>query len=86
MDVVAVSGFNNWNDPKAVSLVWFRNDGNLGFTEHVLAYAPTHLITLAAGDLDGNGWPALVSGEFYAYLPFDNRLSRVTVWHPTPRR
>ena len=81
MDIVCVSGFNDWKNPKAVSLVAFMNDGRMGFTQHVLAYAPTQLITCAAGDLDGSGRPSLVTGGFYSYPPFD-RMSRVTLWRP----
>jgi hypothetical protein len=81
MDVVCTSGFNDWSRPKAVSVVAFMNDGKMNFTEHVLAYAPTQLITLAAADMDGSGRPSLVTGGFYSYPPFD-RMSRITLWRP----
>jgi hypothetical protein len=83
VDVVAVSGFNDWSKSDAQSLVWFRNDGHEGFTPHVLSYAPTHLTTLAAADLDGRGRPSLITGAFLSYPPYD-RPSRVLVWRRTP--
>jgi len=79
MDIVCVSGFNDWKNPKAASLVAFMNDGNMNFTMHVLAYAPTQLITCAAGDLDGSGRPSIVAGGFYSYPPFD-KMGRITLW------
>jgi hypothetical protein len=78
-DVVAVSGFNHWDDPEAASLVVFQNDGHMNFTPHVLAHVPNHLMTVTAADLDGNGRPVLVTGGFYAYGPWDH-MSRVMVW------
>ena len=84
MDIVCVSGFNDWNDPGAASLVVFKNDGQMNFTQHVLAHAPIQLITVGAGDLDGSGRPTLVTGGFYSYPPFD-RMSRITLWHQNPR-
>jgi hypothetical protein len=83
MDVVCTSGFNDWNKPKAVSVVAFMNDGKMNFTEHVLAYAPTQLISLAVADMDESGRPSLVTGGFYSYPPFD-RMSRITLWRPKP--
>jgi len=85
MDIVCVSGFNDWNDPTAASLVVFKNDGHMNFTPHVLAHAPIQLIACAAGNLDGSGQPALVTGGFYSYPPFD-RMGRITLWHQNPRR
>lgn len=79
VDVVAVSAFNEWDKPGAQSLVWFRNDGHEVFTPHVLAYTPTHLLTVAVADMDGNGTPAIVTGAFFSAAPFD-QLSRVLVW------
>jgi hypothetical protein len=84
MDVVCVSGFNDWKKPDAVSVVAFKNDGHMNFTPHVLAHAPIQLITLAAGDLDGSGRPSLVTGGFYSYPPFD-RMGRIMLWRPAPR-
>lgn len=81
-DVVALSAFNEWENPNAVSMVWYRNDGRQNFTPQVLAYTPTHLLTVDAGDFDRNGRPALVTGAFHAYPPF-NHMSRVLVWHRT---
>jgi hypothetical protein len=78
-DVVAVSGFNNWKNPAAASLVFFRNDGKMNFIPHILAHSPTHLITCAAADLDGSGHPSLVTGGFHAYPPYEN-MSRLTLW------
>jgi hypothetical protein len=83
MDVVAVSAFNEWNSSQAVSLVYFRNDGRMNFTPHVLARAPTHLLTCVAADLDGSGQPALVTGGFHAYPPWD-RMSRLMIWRRQP--
>ena len=79
MDIVALSAFNAWDKPKAVSMVWFRNDGRQNFTPHVLAYEPTHLLSVDSGDFGRDGRPALVTGAFHAYPPFA-RMSRVTLW------
>lgn len=79
IDIMAVSGFNDWANPMAASLVMFHNDGKMNFTMHVLAHSPTHLVSCAAADLDGNGRPVLVTAGFHAYPPFD-RLSRLTLW------
>jgi len=79
MDVVALSAFNAWDKPKAVSIVWYRNDGRQNFTPHVLAYEPTHLVSVDAADFSGTGRPVLVTGAFHAYPPFA-KLSRVTLW------
>ncbi len=84
IDVVAVSCFNEWSDPSAVSLMYFKNDGKMNFTPHVLARSPTHLLTCVAADLDGTGQPVLVTGGFHAYPPWD-RLSRILIWRKNPR-
>jgi len=79
MDIVAVSGFGDWKNPAAPALVVFENDGEMNFTQKILAHAPTQLITCAVGDLDGSGRPAIVTGGVYAFPPFD-KMSRVTLW------
>jgi len=79
MDVVAVSGFADWRDPEAVSLMVFHNDGQMNFTPMPLAHRPTHLLTVTAGNLDGTGKPVLITGGFHAYPPYDN-MSRISVW------
>lgn len=81
LDVICVSGFNDWKNPQAASLVLFRNDGQQRFTRTVLAHQPIQMISVAAGDLDGSGRPSLVTGSFYAYPPFDN-MARLTLWKP----
>jgi hypothetical protein len=83
IDVVCVSGFNDWKDPKAVSLMAFINDGHENFTAQPLASAPTHLISVAAADLDGDHLPELLTGGFHAYGPWD-RVSRLSLWHRDP--
>lgn len=78
-DVVVVSAFNDWKDPRAVSLLVFENDGREHFTPRVLAHAPTHLVVVKAADLRGDGRPELVTGSLGFYPPFD-RAARVTLW------
>jgi len=86
LDVVVVSAYNVWDSPTAQSLVWLENDGRMRFTMHDLASTPTHLITLSAGDVNGDGRPDLVTGGMHISRPYD-RLSRVTLWlnHWPPR-
>jgi hypothetical protein len=79
LDVVVVSAYNRWDDRSARSLVWLENNGRQQFAMHAVASSPTHLITLAVGDLDGNGTPDLVTGGMHISRPYD-RMSRVTVW------
>ncbi len=78
-DIAVVSAYNNWEKPDAQSLAWFENDGKMGFTLHPLATSPTHLITLAVGNLDGDSRPDLITGGMHMSYPYD-RMSRVTVW------
>ena len=44
-----------------------------------MASSPTHLITLALGDLDGNGTADLTTGGMHISRRYD-RMSRVTVF------
>jgi hypothetical protein len=84
LDIVACSGFNDWRSPRAVSLVAFLNDGQQRFTPVVLAREPTHLMTVAAAQLDGEDQPpVLITGGFHAYPPYD-RMSRVLLWRKAP--
>lgn len=85
-DIVASAAYSDWNNKNrnVISLMWFRNDGRMGFEPRILARAPKDLITLAAGDFNGDGRVSLVTGGFYIYPPFDN-MGRITLWtHSTP--
>lgn len=80
-DIVASAAYADWNNQNrsVASLVWFRNDGRMNFEPRVLTRTPKDLITLAAGDFDGNGQPELVTGGFYIYPPYDD-ISRILLW------
>ncbi len=78
-DIVTVSTFNDWLNPAAVSIMAWINDGAQNFRPAVLAHTPTHLITIAAGDLDGDGKPELVTGGFNVYPPY-TEMSRIILW------
>jgi len=78
-DIVTVSGFNDVMDPAAVWLMAWMNEGQGKFRPVPLAREPTRLITVAAGDLDGNGVPVLVTGGLHLYPPYTH-MSRVTLW------
>ncbi len=79
LDVLVVSGYNDWTQPGAYSLIWLENDGAMRFTRHDVATAPTHLVTLAVGDLDGDGGVDAVTGGLHIAPPYD-RMSRVSLW------
>ena len=82
LDLAAVSTFNTWGSPEAYSLVWYENDGGMKFTPREIANDPTHLLNVAAADMDDDGRTDLVTGGFYAYPPYD-RQSRVLLWKNT---
>lgn len=79
LDIVVVSAYNNWDRPEAVSLALFENDGAMRFTLRPITGTPTHLITLAVGDVNGTGQVDFVTGGMHMSYPFD-RMSRVTLW------
>jgi hypothetical protein len=79
LDVLLVTANNDWDNPEAPSLLWLENDGKMQFTLHGLASAPTHLMTLAIGDLDGDGRPDAATGGMHISRPYD-RIGRVTAW------
>ncbi|HLG59866.1 MAG TPA: VCBS repeat-containing protein [Vicinamibacterales bacterium] len=79
LDVLLVVSNNDWDNPQVPSLVWLENDGRMQFTMHSLASSPTHLLTLAVGDLDGDGKSDAVTGGMHISRPYD-RIGRVTAW------
>jgi len=78
-DLLAVSGFADWSNPQAVSMMAWLNDGHENFTPVVLARQPIQFVAAAVGDLDGTGVPVIVTGGFHAVPPFE-RMSNITLW------
>ncbi|MGK0237217.1 MAG: hypothetical protein ACI92G_000675 [Candidatus Pelagisphaera sp.] len=79
LDVIAVSGFNDWGQENAVSMMCYENTGDQTFIPRILAYEPTHLVVVDGADIDNDGKIELVTGGLHFYPPFD-KLSRVTLW------
>jgi len=79
LDIAAVSCYNFWEQPDSQSLIWYENDGKMNFTEHDISHSPTHLISLEAADMNGDGKPDLVSVRMNVYQPFTND-GRVVLW------
>jgi hypothetical protein len=78
-DVVLVSMFNDWDDPQHASVVWLQNDGQQNFRAWQVDERPTHLVTVACGDLNGDGRDEIVAGGLHLTGPYD-RLGRITRW------
>jgi hypothetical protein len=79
LDVAAVSCYNFWEKPESQSMIWYENDGRMNFTEHDISHSPTHLVSLEAADMNGDGKPDLVSVRMDVYQPFTND-GRVVLW------
>jgi hypothetical protein len=78
-DIVLVSMFNNWDERRNASVVWLENDGRQRFQSWQIDSRPTHRITVAVGDLDGDGREDVLTGGMHLVGPFD-RLGRLTAW------
>ncbi|MBC2606640.1 FG-GAP repeat domain-containing protein [Pelagicoccus albus] len=81
MDVIALSSFNDWANPKAESMVLYENDGRMNFQAIVLAHDPIQLLTVDTGVYDSSGRQSIVTGGLHAYQPYE-RMSRFMIWRP----
>ncbi len=84
LDVAVAVLFGMWDEKDATGLLWLENDGKQSFARHDVP-APSHLITLAAGDLDGDGRPELVSGRM-AVGYTGARGEGLLLWAATPAK
>lgn len=78
-DVVLVSMANNWHQPGNASIIWLENDGAQNFRPWEIDTSPTHLVTVACGDLDGDGRPDVVAGGLHLRPPY-SQIGRITAW------
>ena len=78
-EIVLGNMFNNWHHKSAASVVCLKNDGQNNFQTWQIANAPTHLATVAVGDLNRDGRADIVAGSLHFQGPYD-RLGRVTLW------
>lgn len=78
-DVALVSMFNEWYRAETASVIWLENDGRQRFTPWQVDTGPTHLATVACGDLDGDGLADIVAGGWHVIPPY-HRTGSVTTW------
>ncbi|MGD9853719.1 MAG: FG-GAP repeat domain-containing protein [Planctomycetaceae bacterium] len=78
-DVVLVSLFNDWQKPGQPSIVWLENDGRQNFTTWQIDDDPTHLVTVACGDLNGDGRDDIVAGVLHV-TRWNGDAPRLAMW------
>lgn len=78
-DVVLISLTNDWLHSENASIIWLENDGRQNFTPWQIGTTPLHLVTVAAGDLTGNGRPDIVAGSLNVRRPY-RHLGRISAW------
>lgn len=78
-DIVLVSMVNEWENPRHASIVWLENDGRQNFHIWQIDESPTHLVTVACGDVNGDGRDDIVAGGLHLLGPYD-RLGSITGW------
>jgi len=83
-DVVLVSLFNDWHVPGQASIVWLENDGRQRFTTWQIDSAPTHLVTVGCGDLNGDGRDDIVAGGLHV-TSYDKNRGGVAAWVSSQR-
>ena len=76
-DIVLVSMVNEWENPRHASIVWLENDGRQNFHIWQIDKSPTHLVTVACGDVNGDGRDDIVAGGLHLLGPYD-RLGSIT--------
>jgi hypothetical protein len=78
-DVALVSLTNDWLQPGNASIVWLENDGKQNFTPWQIGSRPLHLVTVALGDLTGNGRLDIVAGSLNVRRPH-RHVGRISAW------
>lgn len=82
-DVVLVSLTNDWDTPDRASVVWLENNGKQEFTPWQLASQPTHLVTVACGDLNSDGRDDVLTGCLNLMPPY-TPSSGIVAWMSKP--
>lgn len=78
-DVVLVSMANDWGDRRQPSIVWLENRDRQ-FPMWRVDTDPIHLVTVACGDLNGDGRDDLVAGSLHIPPHSAARMQRITAW------
>ena len=81
-DIVLVSMCNDWKQSESASLAWLENDGKQNFTTWQIASDPTHLVTVACADINGDGRYDIVAGRMNISAPLENSRP-VPMWIST---
>ncbi|MEK7467960.1 MAG: VCBS repeat-containing protein [Planctomycetota bacterium] len=84
MDVAVAVLFGMWGVEGQTGLLWYENDGKMAFVRHDIP-SPSHFVTLAAGDLDGDGAPELVTGRM-TFASSSVRGDALLKWALTKRK
>lgn len=84
-DIAVAVLFGMWAEAGETGLLWYENDGKMAFTRHDVP-APTRFITLAAGNLDGDPTPEIVTGQIDFFGSASAQGEELLKWSITKKK